>query len=48
MDIINAYKMLVGKPERKRPIGRTGRGWKDTVYLTLRKYCGGDEKRDRW
>jgi hypothetical protein len=25
----NAYKILVVKPERKRPLGRHGRRWKD-------------------
>jgi hypothetical protein len=24
----NAYKIFVGKPEGKRPLGRTRRGWK--------------------
>jgi len=25
---INAYKVLMGKPEGKRPVARTRRGWK--------------------
>ena len=26
---INAYRVLVGKPERKRPLGRPRRRWED-------------------
>ena len=33
-----AYRVLVGKPERKRPVGRPRRGWKDNI---LRKWDGG-------
>jgi hypothetical protein len=27
----NAYRMLVGKPEGKRPLGRTKRMWMDNI-----------------
>jgi hypothetical protein len=33
----NAYKILVGKPEGKRPLGRPGRRWEDNIRIDLRK-----------
>ena len=27
----NAYRVLVGKPDGKRPLGRPRRGWKDNI-----------------
>ena len=27
----NAYTVLMGKPEGKRPLGRHGRGWEDNI-----------------
>jgi len=27
----NYYNILVGKPERKRPLGRTRRKWEDNI-----------------
>jgi hypothetical protein len=32
----DAYKVLVGKPERKKPIGRTSRRWK-AIKIDLHK-----------
>jgi hypothetical protein len=32
-EIRNIYNNLVGKPQRKRPIGRPRRGWEDTWIL---------------
>jgi hypothetical protein len=29
----NAYKILAGKPEGKRPLGRTGRRWVDNIKM---------------
>jgi hypothetical protein len=29
----NAYRVLVEKPERKRPIGRTMHRWKDNIKM---------------
>jgi hypothetical protein len=29
----NAYKILVGKPEGKRPFGRPGHKWKDNIRM---------------
>jgi hypothetical protein len=31
------YKVLVGKPEGKRPLGRPRRKWKDNVRTDLRE-----------
>jgi hypothetical protein len=32
----NAYRLLVGKPEGKRPLGRTRRRWVDNIKIYLR------------
>jgi hypothetical protein len=31
----NAYRLLVGKPEGKRPLGRPRRGWVDNIRMDL-------------
>jgi hypothetical protein len=37
----NAYKILVGKPEGKRPIGRPRRRWKDKTRIDVKQIgCG--------
>jgi hypothetical protein len=33
----NAYRILVGKPERKRPLGRPRRKWMDTIKIDLKR-----------
>jgi hypothetical protein len=33
----NAYKILVGKVEEKRPVGRRGRRWHDNIKMDLRE-----------
>jgi hypothetical protein len=38
----NAYRILVGKPEEKRPLGRPRRGWEDNIKMYLREIGGGD------
>ena len=36
-----AYKFLVGKPEGKRPLGRTRRRWVDNIGMDLQEVgCG--------
>jgi hypothetical protein len=35
--MINAYKILVGKPEGKRPLRRLRRVWEDNIKIDLRK-----------
>jgi hypothetical protein len=32
----NAYRILVGKPEGKRQIGKPRRKWEDTIKMNLR------------
>jgi hypothetical protein len=32
----NAYSILVGKPDRKRTLGRPRRGWGGTIRMDLR------------
>jgi hypothetical protein len=33
----NAYRILVGKPERKRPLGRPRRRWVNNINMDLRE-----------
>jgi hypothetical protein len=33
----NAYMILVGKPEGKRPLGRSRRRWEDNIRMDLRE-----------
>jgi hypothetical protein len=46
------YKVLVGKPEGRRPLGRPRRRWEDGIRMDLR--CGGvdwirlAQDRGRW
>ncbi|KAJ4431491.1 hypothetical protein ANN_20089 [Periplaneta americana] len=50
----NAYSVLVGRPEGKRPLRRTRRRWKDNIKMDMRLVdYDGDwinlaENRDRW
>jgi hypothetical protein len=43
----NAYRILVGKPERKRPLGRPRRRWGDNIKMDLKRdrmgWCGLDQ-----
>jgi hypothetical protein len=34
-EVKNAYKILVGKPEGKRPLGRTRRRWKNNIKIYI-------------
>ena len=49
------HRVLVGKPEGKRPLGRPGRRWEDNIKMDLQEVGGGCEdwmesaqERDRW
>jgi hypothetical protein len=48
------YKVLVGKREGKRQLGRPGRRWENNIKMGLQKVCGGvdwielAQDRDRW
>jgi hypothetical protein len=51
----NAYKILVGKPEGKRPFGRPRRSWENNVKMDLKEiwWKGVDwirlaQDRDQW
>jgi hypothetical protein len=33
----NEYRVLVGKPERKRPLGRPRRRWENGIKMDLRE-----------
>jgi hypothetical protein len=35
------YKVLVGRPEEKRPLGRPRRRWEDGIRMDLREICLG-------
>jgi hypothetical protein len=37
VNLRNAYKILVGKPEGRRPLGRPRRGWEDNIKMDLRE-----------
>jgi hypothetical protein len=32
-----AYRILIGKPEEKRPLGRRRRSWVDNIKMDLRE-----------
>jgi hypothetical protein len=38
----NAYRLLVGKPEGKKPLGRPRRSWVDNIRMDLRELGWGD------
>jgi hypothetical protein len=46
------YRVLVGKPEGKRPLGRPTRKWEDNIKMNLQEVgCGGVElaqDRNKW
>jgi hypothetical protein len=48
------YRVLVWKPEEKRPLGRSRRRWEDNIKMDLQVGCGGmgwielAVDRDRW
>jgi hypothetical protein len=38
----NAYRLLVGKPEGERPLGRPRRRWVDNIRIDLEEVGWGD------
>ena len=49
------HRVLVGKPEGKRPLGRPRRRWEDNIKMGLQEVGGGGgdwmefaQERDRW
>jgi hypothetical protein len=54
-EVRGAYNILVGRPEGRRPLGRTRRRWEDHVKVDLWEIVFGDadwihwaQDRDRW
>jgi hypothetical protein len=41
-EVRNAYSILVGKPEGRRPLGRPRRGWEDDIGMDLWEIGFGD------
>jgi hypothetical protein len=41
-EIRNSYRLLVGKPEGKRPLGRPRRRWVDNIRMDLGEVGWGD------
>jgi len=39
-DCRGVYRVLVGKPEGKKPLGRPGRRWEDIITMDLKRGCG--------
>jgi hypothetical protein len=44
----NVYRLLVGKPEGKRPLGRPRRRWMDNIRWTFVDWIGLAQDRYRW
>ena len=51
----DVHRVLVGKPEGKRPLGRPRRRWEDNIKMDLQEVGGGDgdwmefaQDRDTW
>jgi hypothetical protein len=53
-DCRGSYRVLMGKPEGKGPLGRPRRRWKDNIKMDLQKVGWGidcidlGQDRDRW
>jgi len=55
VEMIGVYRVLVGKPEEKRPLGRPRHRWEDNIKMDLQEmgYAGMDltklaQDRKRW
>jgi hypothetical protein len=54
-DCISVHRVLVGKPEGKRPLGRPRRRWEDNIKMDLQEVGRGRgdwmelaQDRDKW
>jgi ribosome biogenesis protein Nip4 len=54
-EVRGSYNILVWRPERRRPLRRPMRRWKDSIKMDLREIGFGDvewihlaQKKDRW
>jgi hypothetical protein len=55
METRNVYRILAGKPEEKRPLGRPRRRWEHNIKMDLREIGWSDmdwtdqtQDRDQW
>ena len=50
--VLGQAKVLVGKPEEKRPFGRPRRRWEDNIRMDIKELGWGltdlDQNRDEW
>jgi hypothetical protein len=53
--ILTAYRILVGRPEGRRPLGRPRRKWEDNIKMDVQEVGWGGvdwidmvQDRDRW
>jgi len=53
--VISACRVLVGKPDGKRPLGRSRRRWEDKIKMDIQEvewrgmdWIGLNQDRDRW
>jgi hypothetical protein len=44
----NVYRVLVGEPERKRPLERPRHRWQDNIKMDLQDWMELAQDRDRW
>jgi hypothetical protein len=42
------HRVLVGKPEGKRPLGRPRHRWEDNIKMDLQKVVGGGRSHGDW
>jgi hypothetical protein len=47
-EVRGAYNILVGRPERRRPLGRPRRRWEDNIKLDLREIGFGNVDLIHW
>ena len=54
-EVGGVHRVLVGKPEGRRPLGRSRRRWEDNIKMDLQEVGGGGwdwmelaQDRDRW
>jgi hypothetical protein len=54
-EVICAYRILVGRPEGRRPLGRSRRRWQDNIKMNFQEVGWGSmdwielaQDRDRW
>jgi hypothetical protein len=43
----DVYRVLVGRPEGKKPLGRPRRRWEDNIKMNLEEFGCGEDGLDR-